>query len=144
MGITLNPNILFRLSGITPLVNGAYIFEQNPSSYNVMAPKQMTNMLEILEGNNIYQRALLDNEVRVMQWQECSYALYTGLRNFSARTISGTIPTVYFWDGTVREFQGAAIEVIDVYGQPIKGKTTWTVQLQFKPVANFDKEYKVL
>lgn len=142
---TLNQNILFAFSGVTPIFSGYYRVEQNPLSYAILAPKQNYTRLDILEGKNMYQRSLLDNEVRVMKWEVGSYNLYSGLRNFCERTISGTIPVVYFWDGTVKEFQGAAIQVIDVYGQPIKAMDNrWTIELQFKPVTNFDKEYKVI
>ncbi len=141
MGTTLNSNILFGLSGVTSTVSGYYMFEQNPESYSILAPKQLFTILPTLEGNNIYQRALLDNDVRVMKWSQCSSGLFSTLRNYSERTVSGTIPIVYFWDGTVKEFQGAAIQVIDVYGTPIKAMDTYSVELQFKPVTQFDKEY---
>ncbi len=141
MGTTDNPNILFRLSGVTPLVSGVYRFEQNPETYTLMAPKQMTTILPTLIGENIYQRALLDNEIRIMRWSRCSNTLYNNLKPYSARTTSGVIPTVYFWDGTVKEFQGTTVQIIDVYGKPNQGEDWWTVELQFKPVAYFDKEY---
>ena len=144
MGSTTNLNILFQLSGITTTTSGLYRFEQNPETYSIMAPKQMTNILKTLEGEDIYQRALLDNEVRIMKWETTSYSLYTGLKNYSERTTSGTIPVVYFWDGTVKEFQGATIQVIDVYGRPNKVEDFWSVEMQFKPVTQFDQEKKII
>lgn len=140
MGTTLNTNILFALSGVIP---GYYRFEQNPESLSIFAPKQKHTIFPLVRGENIYMRALLDNQIRVMKWSECSYNLYTTLKTYSARDANGDIPTSYFWDGTVKEFQGAAVQIIDVYGAPIKAKTNWSLEVQFKPLTNFDKEYKV-
>lgn len=142
---TDNPNILFRLSGVTSTYSGLFIFEQNPQSYSLFAPKQKYNIFGLLVGENIYQRALLDNQIRVMKWTECSTNLYSGLKNFAVRNSNGDVYTSYFWDGTVKEFQGATVQVIDVHGTPIAGKIDkWAVDLQFKPTTNFDKEYKVI
>jgi hypothetical protein len=142
MPITLNRNILFRFSGVNL---GEYIFPQNPMAMSIFSPKQELTILPILVGENIYQRALLDNNIRSMSWSETTTDIYTSLRRFSERDSLGNIPTTYFWDGTVKEFQGTAIQVIDVYGKPIIAKSgAWEVELQFKPITNFDKEYKVI
>lgn len=139
---TTNPNILFKLSGIT---QGVYTFEQNPETYDIFAPKQRANVLPTIIGEDIYQRALLDNEVREMTWGEANYSLYTGLKNYVERDPNGNIITSYFWDGTVNEFQGAAIDLLDVYGQPIKGNfNKWSIKLQFKPKTNFDYEWIIV
>ncbi len=130
MGNTPNPNILFRLSGVT---QGLYIFEQNPERYDVFTPKKENNILQLLVGENVYQRPLLDNNVRKMEWLVATYDLYSGLIQFSERNIYQEPDTVYFWDGTVYEFQGAPIQVIDVYGQPIAGNSPkWKIEMQFK------------
>lgn len=140
MGFTENTNILFKFSG----VSGLYVFDQNPETMDILAPKQSHNIINTLLGQNIYQRALLDNNVRVMRWGDTSFAVYSGLRAYSFRTSSGTIPTTYFWDGTVNEFQGTKVQVIDVHGEPINAKPDrWTVELQLKPVNPFDQEYEI-
>lgn len=141
MGTTLNPNILFRLSGLS---QGMYTFEQNPETMDILAPRQVNNKLELLQGENIYQRPLFDNEVRVMKWSVGSTLLYENLKSYTQRTSSGTIPTSYFWDGTIKEFQGAAVEVIDVHGKPLNADIgKWEIELQFKPTNPFDKKYDV-
>ena len=142
MGNTTNPNILFKLSGVNP---GLYTFEQNPETYDILTPKQLTNVLSTIVGDDIYQRGLLDNEVRKMTWSETSYTLYTGLGVYAQRDALGNISTSYFWDGTVKEFQGAAIQVLDVYGTPLPAKDNkWRVEMQFKPITNFDHEWIII
>ncbi len=126
---TGNPNILFKLSGIS----GLYIFDQNPIRYDVMTPKKENNILPLLVGENIYQRPLLDNTMRKMEWDNTTFDLYSGLKQFASRGENGEPPIVYFWDGTVYEFQGAPVQVIDVYGKPIAGNSPkWQVEMQFK------------
>ena len=130
MGTTNNPNILFKLSGVS---QGLYVFEQNPERYDVFTPKKENTILQLLEGENIYQRPLLDNGIRKMEWSVASYDLYSGLNMFAQRNIYREPETVYFWDGTVYEFQGAPVQVIDVYGRPIAGNSPkWQVEMQFK------------
>lgn len=129
MGTTGNPNILFMFSGLSGIFN----FTQNPISMDILAPKQFISVMPLLEGENIYNRSLLDNEVRVMHWDETTSIMYSGLRDYSTRDVSGVIPTVYFWDGLVYEFHGAPIQIIDVWGTPIPAKEDrWKVELQFK------------
>jgi hypothetical protein len=126
-----NPNILFRFSGIY----GDYTFPQNPESMDVMSPFQHSNVVQTLEQEDIYMRGFIDNEVRVMKWSDVQYATYSGMKQWSVRDNLGAIPVVQFWDGTVNEFQGARIQVIDVFAQPMAGKfNRWSMELQFKPV----------
>jgi len=132
MGTTLNPNILFRFSGVTL---GEYIFPQNPMTMDALSPWQYSNVLTLLEGEDIYMRGFIDNEVRVMKWDEVEYTTYTGIKPYATRTASGTIPVTYFWDGTMNEFRGAKVHVIDVYSKPIAGKfNKWTMEIQIKPI----------
>ncbi len=86
-------------------------------------------------------RGLKDNEIRKMSWGKTKYENYLALKQFDLRTASGTIPRTYFWDGVVNEFQGNAIEVINVYGTQIAGNFDyWKVELQFKPITEFDNK----
>jgi hypothetical protein len=126
---TDNPNILFLFSGVL----GVYKFEQNPMTMDVFTPKEYYNTIGLLEGENIYQRSLLDNEIRVMRWDEATTNLYTNLKAFAVRDSFNNIPVTYFWDGLVYEFQGAPIQVVDVWGQPLESKDgKWKIELQFK------------
>ncbi len=135
---TDNPNILFKLSGVT---QGLYVFEQNPLSMDIYSPKQEVTILNTLAGENIYQRNLFDNQIRILKWDRAMFSLYASLKTFTIRDSNGNIPVSYFWDGTVKEFQGAAIQVIDVYARPIASEDRWSIDLQFKPSTVFDKEY---
>ena len=138
MGTTYNSGILFRLSGVAL---GEYIFEQNPEDMSLQTPKQYYSKLSLLEEEDIFQRSLHDNEIRKMKWSVASSGLYSTLKQYATRTISGTIPQSYFWDGIVYEFQGAQIEVIDVHGTPIAGNyDKWKIELQFKPITYFDNK----
>ena len=138
MGTTYNSGILFRISGVAL---GEYIFEQNPEEMDLQTPKQYYSKLDLLEGENIFQRSLNDNEIRKMNWSITNSGLYSTLKQYSTRTLSGTIPQSYFWDGIVNEFQGVQIEVIDVHGVPIAGDyDKWKVELQFKPITYFDNK----
>lgn len=137
MGFTWNNDILFVFSG----ANGVYQFDQNPESMDILSPKQYYTVLPILESEDIYQRGLLDNEVRKMTWGRTAATNYLALKQFDTRTSSGTIPPTYFWDGIVYEFQGAPIEVLSVWGTPIPGNYDyWKVELQFKPITQFDNK----
>lgn len=142
MGTTNNSNILFKLSGVS---QGLYIFEQNPERYDVYSPKKENNILQLLVGENIYQRPLLDNTVRKMEWSVTSYSVYSGLAQFANRNIYQEPDIVYFWDGTVSEFQGTAIQVIDVYGKPITSNyPKWKIEMQIKPVSSYDNKKEIV
>ena len=137
MGNTINSNILFVFSNASL---GAYRFEQNPSSMDTPQMKVFNNILPILIGEDICQRAVRDNEVRKMTWDITSHRNYVMLKRYAARNSRGVIPITYFWDGPVNQFQGAPIQVIDVYGAPIAGKfNQWRVEIQFKPAVLFDR-----
>ena len=141
MGYTANSNVLFILSGVP----GIYTFEQNPMNLDILPPKQQSIKIETLEGNNVYQGAFQDNDVRVMKWDKASRNLYQILKQYAIRNGDETIPTSYFWDGTIREMQGVPIQVIDVYGVPLTADyDLWNIELQFKPTAVFDKFYKII
>lgn len=139
---TDNPNILFTL---TNAKYGLYVFEQNPDSYDLLAPKTLVRPLILLTGENIYQRGLLDNEVRKMGWTETTRTLYDSLSRYAERDVFGNIPVSTFSDGTVMEFQGATVQILDVYGIPLKGKIDkWKVEMQIKPCTNFSNEKLVV
>ncbi len=130
--------LYFNISGSSL---GNYTFPQNPETMDIITPKSKHNVLPLLEGENIYQRDLYDNEIRKMLWSVTSADLYSGLKVYSTRDSSGNIPISYFWDGPVYEFQGAAIQMIDVYGVPLAGKfNQWRVEAQFKPHVLFDNK----
>lgn len=130
MPYVANSGILFQLSGLN---QGLYVFEQNPERYDVFTPKKENTILPLLINENIYQRPLLDNVVRKMEWSMTSYSLYSGLKQFANRGAFLIPDTVYFWDGTVFEFQGAAVQVIDVYGTPLAANPPkWKVEMQLK------------
>lgn len=138
----MSSSILFIFSGVN---FGKYIFEQNPEDMDIMSPKQNFTKLPLLEEEDIYNRSLNDNEIRKMSWSVTSYSNYSGLKNYATRDISGVIPTTYFWDGTVYEFQGTPIQVIDVYGEPIASNyNKWKVEVQFKPTSLFDNKKVIL
>lgn len=123
----------YRLSGIISGVEIDYTFPQNPNSNDIITPKAKHTILQTLVGENIYQRTLRDNAVRKMDWDISTYEIYSGLKRFASRDENGNIYPVRFWDGTVYEFQGNYIEVIDVYGEPQPGETNrWKIELQFK------------
>lgn len=131
MGTTTNPNILFRFSGVL----GDYTFVQNPMSMDVLRFKGMSNKIDLLEGEDIYMRPLIDNEVRVMRWEDADYSIYTGLYPFTVRDSLGNIETTYFWDGTVNEFRGDPIHIISLWAQPLTSKLNrYSLELQFKPI----------
>jgi hypothetical protein len=141
MGYTSNSGVLFVFSG----ASGVYQFDQNPEAMDVLAPKQYYSVLPILEGEDKYMRGLKDNEIRKMSWSKTKYENYLALKQFDQRTSSGTIPRTYFWDGIVNEFQGNAVEVINVYGTQIAGNYDyWKVELQFKPITEFDNKKVIL
>lgn len=139
-------SIYFRLSGVLSGINTDYTFEQNPMDMSEVTPKSKHTILPLLVGENIYQRSLTDNVIRRMSWEITSYAVYSGLKRFAVREVSnGEPPIVKFWDGQVYDFQGADIQVIDVYGTPIAGDyNNWRVELQFKPASNLDNLKKML
>lgn len=138
MGYTVNSGILFKISGVAL---GEYIFPQNPETYELMAPKQTYTILDTLELENIYQRPLYDNDVRKMSWSTVESGTYSSLKRYAERTTSGTIPISYFWDGTVFEFQGTPVEVLDVWGVPIAGNfNQWRLEVQFKPITQYDNK----
>lgn len=137
-------SIYFMLSGVGP---GAYTFTQNPERMNTIAPKSENKIVEIIRGENIYMRPLLDQDMRKMTWKRTTSSVYTNLRTFSTRDVNGDIPVSYFWDGTVNEFQGAPVKVVEVYGKPLVNDafgssnsptspddTAWSVELLFRPV----------
>lgn len=127
-------SLFFRLSGVLPIYSGCdFTFSQNPESMTVITPKSKHSVMQLLRGENIYQRTLIDNEVRKMEWSIAPYALYSGLKRFAVRQSDGNPATVYFWDGEVYDFQGAPIQVIDVHGEPIASDyNNWRIELQFK------------
>lgn len=131
MGNTLNTNILFRLSG----VSGDYTFEQNPEVMDVLRFKNFSTKVDLLVGEDIAMRALIDNEVRVMKWSVVDKTLFTAISAFTQRDNLGNIPVNYFWDGTVNEFRGDPVQVLTVFAAPIAGKfNKYTLEVQFKPV----------
>lgn len=131
MGSTLNPNILFRLSG----VSGDYTFEQNPEAMDIRGFKNFTTKVDLLVGEDIAMHALIDNEVRVMKWSVVDKTLFSTLLAFAQRDSLGNIPVNYFWDGTVNEFRGDPVQVLTVFATPIAGKfNKYTLEVQFKPV----------
>ena len=134
----------FVLSGIDGTV---YTFDQNPETMTLISARSKNEKFEILRGEDIYMRPLLDQEVRRMSWKRTTNAIYTSLSAFATRDANGDIPTSYFWDGTVNEFQGAPIKVLDVFATPIvndgygsqnaltlPSEMAWSVDLQFRPV----------
>lgn len=138
---TNNTNILFQLSGVAL---GNYRFEQNPHSLSIVPPLQSFNRLKTIDGMDIHQRTMFDSEVRKMSWTKTTRTLYADLKTYAVRSVDESIPTSYFWDGTVKEMQGVAVEVLDVIGTPIAGDyDKWNVDLIFKPVTRFDKFYKI-
>jgi len=131
MGTTNNPNILFRFSGVL----GDHTFVQNPMTFNVLKFKDYSSQIQLLEGEDIYMRGLLDNEVRVMKWEDADYSIYTGLAPFMTRTVNGDIQTTYFWDGTVNEFRGDPVHIISLWAEPAKANLNrYSIELQLKPI----------
>ncbi len=109
-----------------------YRFEQNPASMSIITKDEKFNKLEILRLDNIFQRALLDNEIRTMKWNIAANSLYERLKKFAVRDSYGNIPVYYFWDGTVGEFVGRKIKIIDVYAKPINNMDGYVeLELQF-------------
>lgn len=142
--------LYFRFSGVIVtsgqmITDCDYTFPQNPDSMSIVTPKSKHTILQTLVGENIYQRTLVDNKVRKMDWSFSNYAVYSGLKRFAVRDAYGEIPVIRFWDGTVYDFQGAFIQVIDVYGVPqVQSDDKWKIELQFKPVTNFDNLKKLI
>lgn len=140
MGTTNNSNILFTLSGS---LLGAYKFEQNPSQMSIVPPTQKYNQIKVLNGENLYQNNIRDNDVRTMSWTRATTTLYANLKTYTNRDVNGNIPTAYLWDGTVKEMQGVAVKVLDVHAEPIAADySLMKIDMTYKPVAIFDKMYK--
>src|SRR3990167_5050666 len=140
-----NSNSLFQLSGVIP---GLYTFIFNPESIEVIPSLQKTTVLKTIAGEDIRQSLFFDNEVRTMSWSRATNALYADLKLFATRDANGNIPTTRFWDGTLAEMQGVNIHVLDVHGEPLSHEDQstgygWKINLNFKPIAPFDKAYKL-
>lgn len=137
-----NPNIMFKLSGV---LLGEYIFEQNPASYSTLQPLQQQTEFKTIEGNDVYQRTFVDNELREMTWDYGTNELYYRLSNFAIRDTDGNIPISWFSDQTTKMFDAIPCKVIDVIGEPIAGNPSYKkITMRIKPEAYFDKLYKIL
>ncbi len=146
MGTTNNPNILFMLSGL-PGGLPLYVFEQNPETMEIVPPMQGYSILRTIEGNDVYQKQSVDNETRTMSWSRATRSHYANLKLFSTRDSDGNIPICYFWDGTLKEMQGAAIKVIDVYADPMPSNYNneeWKIKFTFRLNSRLDKMYKLI
>lgn len=135
-----NQNVQFIFSGVP----GNYIFEQNPESIMDIVPLQQSKLFRTIEGEDVRQVHFFDNTVRSMNWPKTTRAIYNSLKNFSTRDSNDNIPSTYFWDGPMLEAYGLEIDVLDVHGTPIGGDfDSWQVELQYKPVADFEKYYRL-
>jgi hypothetical protein len=141
MPYTANLNSQFRISGI---LLGEYVFGQNPSTYSSIPPLQSYTQIKTIEGNDVYQKHFIDNELREMSWDIVSSGQYSTMRAYSTRDANGNIYLSWFSDQRAKMLNYIPCRVIDVIGSPIAGNPDYfKVNMKIKPESYFTKIYEV-
>lgn len=103
----------FQFSGINL---GLYVFEINPSKYDVYPQRNTQSYKTILDFDPTSDEEYNKIEIN-MSWDQMSAKMYADILPYSRKKVDGSSEQLYFWDANVRRFFEGQIKVEALHGE---------------------------
>ncbi len=97
----------FQFSGVNL---GLYIFEINPTEYDVYPQRTTQSYKTILDPDLTVDESYIKLELS-MKWDFMTENMWQSITPYSRKKVDGTSEILYFWDGSINRFLEKQVKV---------------------------------
>lgn len=108
----------FKFSGVNL---GEYIFEINPTSYNVYPQRDTSAYSMITDTDPTIDKSYIKHEINI-SWNRISQDMWAELEAFARKRVDGTSEDLYFWDGSIGRFSCSRVKIERLRGEVLGGR----------------------
>lgn len=106
----------FQFSGVNL---GLYIFEINPTSYDIYPQRASKSYTYINEFSNIIDADYNKLEISI-EWANMPESMWNSIKTYSRKKVDGRSEDLYFWDANMGRFCGRKVK-IEEFSADLKG-----------------------
>ena len=94
---------------------GLYIFDVNPTNYDIYPQKRTQGYDTILDSDPTISKTYKKFTIKVT-WQEVPHYMWNQLEPYARKNVAGVSEDICFWDADFQRFQGSQIKIEELEG----------------------------